>query len=551
MKYKSVSIYKKIVFLTATLLLMYKNTFLYSSFLLLCTLSFILIISNITFLFNYDINTLNTLLSFLISIILLIYISKKPLEILASVFVAILFSVLSYYLAITYFDTSYDGQGYHQETIYLLKNGWNPIYEESNAFRMWINHYQKGNEIIQSNIYFLTDQIESGKMINLLLLFIAIFTSFTFLDTLKIKFYFKFLLIFIVVFNPVVFTQLFTYYLDANWYLALVISLSSLLSYYSTKKQIFLIIFVLSAVIFCSLKLTSIPVFIVLSIFAVSYHFAEQKKILFKPFLSIFILSIICNINPFLTNLKNGFHILYPFAGENKSDILNQNIPIMLLNKNRIERILISLFSETTDNRDAILLHTLKIPFAVSIDQLFINYDTRLGGFGFFFSGVLVISLLLAIYILFIKTNKLQKKSFIILFMGILCSILINPASWWARLSAQIWLLPIVIIIFGLLSQNKIAKVLSQLSIVIFMINILIPGYITYRKLNDDNKIMNNFVDSVGNKTIILDLNNQFGFQQYYLKFKERNISYKIRDVQKKIKLAPYTRDVYYEIETK
>lgn len=530
---------------------MLKNIFFHSAFFLLCSLSFTLIISNVLFLFTFDINIFNILISFVLSLLFLIYVAKNPVDIIASVFVALLLFVLSYYLAITYFDTSYDGQGYHQETIYLLKNGWNPIYEESNAFRMWINHYQKGNEIIQSNIYLLTDQIESGKMINLMLLFIAVFTSFTFLNTLNIKYYYKFLLSFIVVFNPVVFTQLFTYYLDANWYLTLVILLSSLLSYFSTKKKLFLPIFVLSSVIFCSLKLTSIPVFIVLSIFALCSHLADQKKILFKPFLSIFILSIICNINPFLTNLKNGFHILYPFAGENKTDILNQNIPIMLLNKNRIERILISLFSETTDNRDAILSHTLKIPFGVSIEQLFINYDTRLGGFGFFFSGVLVISLMLAVYTLFIETNKLQKKIFITLFIGILCSVLINPASWWARLSAQIWLLPIIIIIFGLLSQNKIAKVLSQLSLVIFMVNICIPGYITYRKLNDDNKIMNNFVHSVGNKTIILDINNQFGFKQYYLKFKERNISYKIGDVQKGMKLAPFTRDVYYEIETK
>lgn len=530
---------------------MLKNILVNSSFFLLCTLSVTLIVSNISFAFNYDINILNTLFGLIISTLLLFYFSEKPFSVLISVFVALLISVFSYFLAINYFDTSYDGQGYHQETIYLLKNGWNPIYESGMAFRKWINHYQKGNEIIQSNIYLITDKIEAGKMINMMLLFIAFMSSFTFLSTLKIKNYSKLIISFIIVLNPVVFTQIFTYYIDGNWYLTLVISLTSLLTYFSNRNLMSVIMFILSSVIFCSLKLTSIPVFVIFSIFALVYHFLDERKILIKPFITIFILSIICNLHPFLSNLKNGFHIFYPFAGENKVDILNQNIPVMLLNKNRIERIMISLFSETTNNRDAVLSQTLKLPFSVTIDQLFINYDTRLGGFGFLFSGIIILTFLIAIYLLCKKSNISHKKILIFILFAILCSVLINPASWWARLSPQIWLIPITIIIFGLFIKDNIARLLSQISLAIFAVNILIPGYITYRKYNDDNKTMKQLVKSVGEKTIILDLNNTHGFQQYYLKFKERDIKYEIRDINNKKYLAPFTPDVYFEIKKK
>ena len=64
-----------------------------------------------------------------------------------------------------------------------------------------------------------------------------------------------------------------------------------------------------------------------------------------------------------------------------------------------------------------------------------------------------------------------------------------------------------------------------------------------------DNKIMITFMNKVGNKTIILDLSTPHAFQQYYLKFKEQNIKYKIEKVNYKKHLAPFTKDVYYEIK--
>lgn len=73
---------------------------------------------------------------------------------------------------------------------------------------------------------------------------------------------------------------------------------------------------------------------------------------------------------------------------------------------------------------------------------------------------------------------------------------------------------------------------MSQLGIVLFMVNILISGGITFLKIQQDNKIVNDFINSVGDKTVTLDLSNQFGFQQYYVKFKERNIKYKIEKLE-------------------
>lgn len=528
---------------------MLKNILLYSSFLLLCSLALILIISNIAFLFNFDINVFNVVIGVFLSLGAVVYAMKNKNDIIVSIIVASLVLVISYFLATFFYDLSWDGQGYHQDTIYLLKNGWNPIYEESHAFRSWVNFYQKGNEIIQSNIYVVTDKIESGKMINVLYIYIAWVTFFAFLSTLKIRNIYKWLISFIVICNPVVFTQIFTNYIDANWYLTLVISASSLLIYFSNRERIWLIVFILSSVIFCSLKLTSIPVFMVVVVFAFSYHLFFHKEKMIMPFLTIFLLSVICNVHPFLTNVQKGYHILHPFAGAKKSDILNQNIPEVLLNKNRVERILVSLFSESSNNREVTLDKTLKIPFTVTNSQWYLNYDTRLGGFGFLFSGILVLTLLMAVYYLIIKNDQLNKKKFVFILACLLCTILINPASWWARLSPQIWLLPISIIIFGIVSKNKWCEMFSKFSLLLFMINLIVPGILTSKETLLNNMYMHQFVKSVGRKTIILDITNQYGFHQYFVKFEENNIKYKVQEINNKKLETPFAPGQYYEIK--
>lgn len=528
---------------------MLKNIFLYPSFLLVSWLSLLLIVSNLSFLLGFDLNLLNLTISLLITLFVLFFIIKNNRDFIVSLGVASIVVLISYALATNFYDISYDGQGYHQETIYLLKNGWNPVHEEAHPFRSWVNHYQKGNEIMQANIYLLTNQIESVKAIGLILMYVAFSLSFSFLNLLPMKRIYQLLIAVVVVFNPVVFTQVFTNYIDANWYLTLVISISSLLIYFANRERIALIVFILSSVIFCSLKLTSIPVFIVISVFVFSYHLFFYKKKMLMPFLMIFIFSVLCNIHPFITNVQKGYHFLHPFAGDQKTDILNQNIPKVLLNHNRIERILISLFSKPNNDRAITLNDTLKIPFSFDKSQLFLIYDTRLSGFGFWFSGLLVITSLLMIYLLVTKNNGINKKTFLWVVFALFCTILINPAAWWARLSPQIWLFPVVIIVFGLLAKNRLPKALSQICLFIFLLNLSLPAFLTYLDLRANQKTMEKFVDSVADKTITLDISNSFGFQQYYLKFKEKNIKYKIGKTKEKSQIAPFTKDVYYELE--
>lgn len=520
-----------------------------TSFFLIAWLSLVLIVSNIFFVLGWKINFFTIPIAFLGCIYLMKISGKNVKEIFLSILFSIPVLALSYLFAISYYDVSWDGQGYHQEAIYLLKNGWNPVYEESNAYRVWVKHYQKGIEIIQSNIYFISNRIEAGKMINPLLMFSAFFVVLKFLRTLPLNHCFGWMLSFIIVFNPVVFTQVITYYVDANWYLTLLVSFVSLFIYFSNKEKEYLILFVLGSVAFCSIKFSSIPTFAVFSIFALGYYFFVYKRILTKPLLLIFALTILTNIHPFISNVKFGHHIFHPFYGTEKIDIINANIPKLLLNHNRVERLMISLFSKSTIYRDGAISDTVLYPFQIKKDYLFVQHDTILGGFGFLFSGVLVLSLFLFIYLMVGKMNRKNKIILLLVLGSIALSVMINPANWWARLSPQIWLLPIVIIVFGLMSQKRILKLISAIPLGLFFLNFLVIGYISFMHFQRNNTKMKDFVNSVGNKTVILDLSHQFGFQQYYLKFKEKEIKYEIRKIDNQDNVAPFTPDVYYEIK--
>ncbi|MBK8142070.1 MAG: hypothetical protein IPK57_14595, partial [Chitinophagaceae bacterium] len=119
-----------------------------------------------------------------------------------------------------FYDTSADGLVYHQETIYQLKTGWNPVNKilpDSVNQAIWINHYAKGAEIPQASIYSMTNRIETGKATNIILLAGSFFLTASALSVFGRLTMRKVLLLSgLLVLNPVTINQLFTYYVDGQ-----------------------------------------------------------------------------------------------------------------------------------------------------------------------------------------------------------------------------------------------------------------------------------------------------------------------------------------------
>jgi hypothetical protein len=104
-----------------------------------------------------------------------------------------------------------------------------------------------------------------------------------------------------------------------------------------------------------------------------------------------------------------------------------------------------------------------------------------IGGFGVWFSAILIFSILFFILGLVHEKRKQVTRPFIFLLLSILLSVFINPACWWARYVPQFWLIPFICFIYYW-QTNKGNKWLAWLFYFIVFINavIIAGGYCYY-----------------------------------------------------------------------
>jgi len=404
-----------------------------------------------------------------------------------------------YFLSLNTYDYSIDGRTYHQAGILFLSQGWNPIYHNIDTFvyhlyptsfegTIWVENYPKFAETVQANILAFTGKIEISKILNWLSCFIVFGYSFYILNKNyfeKISPFAKLLISLALTLNPVVVGQICTLFIDNLVYLyfmLLLLSITDIETQETQSKKTFLFM-IMSSVCLINIKLSGIVYAIItLTVYLIYILWQKQKsklKLLFLSLLIILSLSIMAGINPYYTNIYKDRHPLYPLAGEGKIDVVTHCIPSSFSDKNPLERFFLSTFSEVSNFTYEIKdqQHKLKIPFTAHKKEIFdiAGPDIRICGFGIFWSGILLLSLFLAVFIRY--NNKNEKKLGLLLF-SILILLSINPYSWWARYTPHLWALPVYIILFLLLGKqiNTPKKILSYFILIIMLVNITIPA---------------------------------------------------------------------------
>lgn len=357
------------------------------------------------------------------------------------------------------YDYSFDGRWYHQIAMIYLKNGWNPIYQNMSNLsglkdfliaEIWIENYNKAFEIIGSNFYTLTDRIESGKTQNLILL-IAVFVYGSYALILYTSHRFKAIVFsFCLTCSPVVMSQFLTNYLDGFLSLLFLLALFAILKIEKWKQKKDFAILGIAFVLLAGSKLTGIVYAGIIGVFYLCFCLIFKRNI--RKTIAVGIVScfliFITNLNPWITNLLNEEHIFYPLMGEKKVDIITPHTTKEFAQKNRFEQFFISIFSKTQNKNLNQNDPVLKIPFTTdkSEERLSVS-DTRIGGFGFLFSGIIVFAFLVCL--LGMKRAKKSDVSIFILFLLIIVvTTFINPAPWWARYVPQVWFLPLFALFF-------------------------------------------------------------------------------------------------------
>jgi hypothetical protein len=460
----------------------------YTGFLLLLLPAVILLLCSITFFIGGNVMAWQFPAAVILTGVITYFIMynqqlENPREILVfSAFSALVVIGISVLVAGFFYDVTYDGQAYHQETLIQLKNGWNPYYQtlpESVNQALYINHYAKGAEITQSTIYVFSNRIETGKATNLILLAGSFLITLSLILQLGITNLKKSVVLsLLLAFNPITFNQLLTYYVDGQLATLLLCFFVAGILVIRQPKTAHLTLLAAVIIIGVNIKFTAV-VYVALFTLALlgwlllDKQIAKFKRIFFTS-LAAGLFGLLIGFNPYVTNTVQYQHPFYPLMGKNKIDIISYNLPSGLEGKSMLNKFLLSNFSHT-DNippyQDK--KPELKLPFTFNKTDIGNAWqvDTRIGGFGPMFSGILLLSGLILILFLFCGAKRsIQKLLYFLLVIAV--SVIIIPESWWARYIPQLWFFPLILLLVSESSRQKSLVVLRTALYLTIILNI-------------------------------------------------------------------------------
>lgn len=393
------------------------------------------------------------------------------------------------------YDRSSDGNTYHKDAIGVFKEGFNPVYEsskeviekrqdetkEKTEYSIWTDHYAKANWIIAANFYSLTGNIESGKAMNVISMYILFGFLFAALTKVVTKRH-ALIISLLVVVNPITAAQIFTYYNDQLVCIYLFLAILYLIQIEKDKKnKENWIIYILTFVILANMKFNGLGYLLVFSFLFVCkylYDAFKQKNIktelinLCKVFIPLLIGSLVIVGYPtYVKNTIDHHNPFFPLYDKNGEDIITHQQPSSFLKMNNIEKLFIATFSKANNLRESDQTK-LKVPFTVSRDEITpaMSNDLRISGWGIWFSGILLGSIGILI-----KYYKQYKKETWILYTLMITTLLllVMSESWWARYTPHFYLF-IVLALYIVMKYSK-NNLLKGICIALVAINTLLP----------------------------------------------------------------------------
>ena len=521
------------------------NKVFFSIFLFFTTFfSTIFLFSFLGFIVNFPIQKWYSIVALFVAIVSQVFYNKKSelarREVVFQcglIFVSILISGL---LSQIFWDYSWDGRNYHQEAIILLSSGWNPVFElpKFSLFNptLWIEHYPKFAEILSSNFILLFNNIEFGKIINYLFSFSTFCLAFYTFNKFKgSNILYNLIFAILVILNPVSICQVGSFCVDLLVYYMFVniLLLFALKEISEINNKLFIFLTIATVVMLSNVKLGGLLYALVLLMGYFLYSLINKKFESLKSTLVISglsaILVLLSGINPYFTNIKQGHNPFYPILGEEKLDIITFHAPKTFENKNSLEKLFISLFSNTEHTHFFVDKETsFKIPFSVQNQTVFNVSDMRIAGFGYLFGGILILIVFFTFFTEFPKTSE-NKTLYFIMNLTFL-TVFLNPEAWWARYVPQLWLIPIFIIFWKGLTTNKSfqMKLFINVLIVLLFLNSLIIEYQNVKTRLDFTASRKEFLAQLKNKNVeVFEDGEIISEQNLYYRFSKQNTTYK------------------------
>ena len=539
---------------------------------LLVSLALLLIITSIFWILGLSLLKLSLIISFISSAIICYYLLDSSIKNkILSIGIAILVLIVSIFISGYVYDQSDDGNTYHKETIYMLKEGWNPIYENyqdsakskgtTYEHELWAEHYPKTTWILAATIYDTTNNIETGKFYNIIFIYIT-FVIFSYILYTKFnKKILSLLLALIVVINPITTAQTFSYYVDGLLGLLLFLVIIHMYLFIKNDKDKLAKIILTSLIIIISnIKFTGLAYCGLFCLGYYIYYIIENiknnnlNKIIKNTiyFMLVVIVSVlVVGSSSYLKNTIDHKHPFYPLMGKDKVDIMTFLQPASFKEMTPIKKNFYSIFSKTANigvfnNREP----ELKIPF--TFDRYEVNqitYDTRIGGYGIFFSGIFILSIILLI-IFTIDTIRKKNNTIILYLIPIIITILLMfflSDSWWARYAPQLYLFVLIPLLLLTNYKNKTAKIFFMIFSIIILFNSILCFKTFYYNDFPKSNLSKIELNKNNNKEINIYLSEK-RFTGILANLKDKNIKYNIVNNKTEDMKSLYGNYVNYSI---
>ena len=445
---------------------------------------------------------------------------------------AILFAISGHF-----YDFSFDGQWYHQDAIILLKNGWNPFYDQpilneiaSGKNANYINCYPKAPWTISACVYATSGAIEYAKFYQLVLLFASFFLSLHFmLRWFPLSILSAFLLSFVVAFSPVVVGQTLSFYVDGQLAVFTLLTLYFLCDWVSNlESKVPLVLLGICLVYLANIKFTGLIYSMVFLFFAFSWVLWKERE---KALQMALKLSVIMTVAIFLfgyctypRNIIQHGHPFYPIMGKNNEgkEIAAAQYPMNFFGKNRFEKFYLASFA--LPNYTAPKTHP-SIPkelFTSNVVKASLPYYRNHQPVEMSAMGPLQAELLILLVPLFLLSFLFYRKLWIyVLFFGLATSCIIQPECWNYRYVPQLLFIYLLVIIPVLLSKYWLIKFYGHLLLVGFIISFMF-AHIQYYQWNvEKTALLNKSFAALKNKPYHLKKGWMMSFG---VKLEERNL---------------------------
>lgn len=501
----------------------------------------------------------------------LIFIKKK---IVYLIFIFLIFFTASV-VAGNIFDLSADGRSAHLVNNFFHLNNYNPFYDPCAAKTVeknndllnffWIGTYnaQFANHSITflENIFvILTKNVEASKALKIIIFLSSLYPLNIFLNEFKFSRKIKNLFFFIILFNPIIFTQFFDSYKDFYGYYLI---LNSIIYFYLILKKnsfhkenyffLLLNLFILASAKF-NFFCFSIFFGIIFSI-SLFLKFKLKKVILFLPLFLLFlttfagftptIKTFVLN-SPIFVSDKQYLETKLP-CWDDRNPVADTRERAIKFNKEttRIYKFFHGLLTKGSPN-DYQSYPKINFKDFYKFEKgdfyyHFVNAVPHYGGGGPFFGIIFIFLILYTLYFSFKKIFHLNFKNFVkengyelLLILIVFLSVIIFPYPNIFRLVPQVWLIPPLILILYLKLKQKgfiinLLKLFLTLNVILVLYANFVGAYYGQNMFKKNNKLF--FQNLTADENIEGWFSN-WGFQLYqYSKISDKFNIKKVKSI--------------------